>query len=82
MEVNLLGDVRNNSKVFHRYFDQKGQAKERIPPLINEEGELATVNIEKAEVLDQFFASVLIGSQNSPISHILEPHTPDPLVRN
>ena len=31
------------------------QTKESIPPLVNEKGELATTDTEKAEVLNEFF---------------------------
>ena len=51
------------------------QALESILPLINEKGELATTDMEKAEVLNEFFASVFTGSQDS---HIPEPHIPAP----
>jgi len=61
-------DVKNK-KGFYRYVGQKRQAKESIPPLINEKGELATTSMEEAEVLNEFFASVFTGSQGY-ISHI------------
>ena len=51
----------------------KRQAKESIPPQVNEKGELATADMQKAEVLSDFFASVSTGSQDSHISHIPEP---------
>jgi len=34
-------DIENNKKGFYRYIGQKRQAKESIPPLVNEKGELA-----------------------------------------
>jgi len=55
MELNLARDVKNNSKSFFRYIDQKRQAMESEPPLKNEKGELASTNMEKAEVHDYFF---------------------------
>lgn len=36
-----------------------------VPPLINEKEEVATMDIEKAEVLSDFFALVLAGCQSS-----------------
>jgi len=54
----------------YRYIGQKRQAKECIPPLLNGKGELTTIDMEKAEVLNEFFASVFTGSQDS---HIPEP---------
>lgn len=56
-------------KGFYRYIGQKRQAKESIPPLINEKGELATADMEKAEGLNLCFASVFTRSQGY-ISHI------------
>jgi len=42
---------------------QKMQGKQNVPPLINEKGELASTNVEKAEVLNKSFALVFNGSQ-------------------
>ena len=73
MELNLARGVKNN-KGFCMYIDQKRQAKESIPLLINEKGGLTTKDsTEKTEVLNEFFASVFTGSQDSHISHVLEP---------
>jgi len=44
------------------------QTKESILSLINEKGELVTADMEKAEVLNMFFASVFTASQTSYIS--------------
>jgi len=49
---------------FYRYIGQKRQAKTNIPPLVNVKGELASVDEEKAEVLNEYFASVFTGSQD------------------
>lgn len=39
MELNLVRDVKNNMKEFHRYVCQKKQAKENIFSLVNEKRE-------------------------------------------
>jgi len=39
--------------------------KRVYPLLINEKGELASTDMEKAEVLSEFFASVFTGTQAS-----------------
>ena len=41
--------------------------------MVNEKGELATTGMEKAEVLNEFFALIFTGSQDSNISHVPEP---------
>ena len=40
MELNLARDVKNTKKGFYWYNGQKGKAKESVPPLRNEKGEL------------------------------------------
>ncbi|KFZ60398.1 hypothetical protein N338_05724, partial [Podiceps cristatus] len=82
MELSLARDVKNNKKGFYRYIGQKRQAKESIPPLVNGKGELAATDVEKAEVLNEFFASVFSGSQDSPNSQVPEPCIPRPLGGN
>ncbi|KFZ68503.1 hypothetical protein N338_08076, partial [Podiceps cristatus] len=76
MELNLARDIKNNKK------GQKRQAKESVPPLANEKGELAATDVEKAEVLNEFFASIFSGSQDSPNSQVPEPRIPGPLGGN
>jgi len=62
-------------KIIRRdYTGQKRQAKESISPLLNGKRKLATTDAEKAEVLNEFFASVFTGSQ---YSHIPKPHIPE-----
>jgi len=72
-------DVKNNIKTFYWYIGQKRQAKVSVPPLVNENGELASTDVEKTEVLNEFFASGFTSSQYSNISHIPEPCIPKPL---
>ena len=55
------------------------QAITGVPSLVNLKGELASIDEEKAEVLNEFFASVFIGGQDSSLSHVPEPCTPKPL---
>jgi len=73
-EFSLGRDVKKGKKGFYRHTGQKRQAKESVHPLINEMGELASTDMEKADVLKEFFPSVFTGSQvnhaslNSPTS--------------
>ena len=41
VELNLKRDVKNYKKGLFKYIGQKRQAKESVPPLINEKGMLA-----------------------------------------
>ena len=75
----MARDVKNNKKTFYRYTGQKGQAKTDVPSLVNLKGELASTDKEKAEVLNEFFASLFTGGQDSGLSHVPEPCTPRPL---
>ena len=74
----MPGDVKNSKKTFYRYIGQKRQAKTGVPSLVNLKGELASTDEEKAEVLNEFFASVFTGGQDSSLSHVPEPCTPKP----
>jgi len=57
--LNLVRDWKNKKGLF-RYIGQKRQTKESVPPLKNEKGELTSSDMEKAEALNEFFASVLM----------------------
>ena len=69
MELNLVRNVKNN-KGLYRYIGQKRKAKKNVPL---GKRKLASTDMEKAEVLNKFFASVFTGSQGSHISHAPEP---------
>lgn len=74
MELNLTQDVRNNKKSFYRYTGRRQQT-ESAPPLISEGGELASSDMEKAEVFNECFALVFTGGQATP--HVFQ--DPEPL---
>ena len=71
MEMNLARDVKDNKKEFYRYIGRRRQAKESVPPLMKGNEELASSDIEKAEVLSEYFASVFMGDQ---ASHVCQDH--------
>ncbi|KFV00708.1 hypothetical protein N339_06110, partial [Pterocles gutturalis] len=73
MELNLVKDVKNNKKGFYRYISRGRQAKESVPPLINEKGELASSDMQKTETLNKCFASVDTGGQASHVCQDPEP---------
>ena len=66
MELNLARYVKDNTKGFYRYKGRRRQAKESVPPLMKGNRELASSDIEKAEVLSECFASVFMSGQGLP----------------
>ncbi|CAM4681894.1 unnamed protein product [Lepidochelys kempii] len=58
LELQLARDVKSNKKGFFRYVSNKKEVKESVGPLLNEGGNLVTEDVEKANVLNAFFASV------------------------
>ncbi|CAM5088769.1 unnamed protein product [Natator depressus] len=58
LELQLARDVKSNKKGFFRYVGNKKKVKESVGPLLNEGGSLVTEDVEKANILNTFFASV------------------------
>ena len=73
VELNLARDVKDNKKGFYRYIGRRRQAKESVSPLMKGDGELASSDIEKTEVLNECFASVFTGGQASRVCQDHEP---------
>ncbi|KFV01476.1 hypothetical protein N340_10208, partial [Tauraco erythrolophus] len=65
IELNLARDIKGNKKGFYRYVNDKKRSRENVGPLRKETGDLATQDMEKAEVLNDFFASVFTGKSSS-----------------
>ncbi|KFQ77747.1 hypothetical protein N335_12351, partial [Phaethon lepturus] len=74
--LNLATDAKKN-KGFYRYVSQKRKVKESVPPLTSKTGRLVTMDEEKAEVLNEFFASVFTGSVSSQNSRVNRPQDGD-----
>ncbi|KFO06993.1 hypothetical protein N312_02671, partial [Balearica regulorum gibbericeps] len=72
MEINLARDVKDNKKSFDRYVSEKRRMMENVGPLQNETGDLVTQDMEKTEVLNNFFASVFTGNCLSHTAQIAE----------
>ena len=66
LELNLATIVRDNKKYFYKYVNNKKKAKENICPLMDTEGNVATEDEEKAEVINAFFASVFNKATSYP----------------
>ncbi|GAB0187514.1 F-box only protein 11 [Grus japonensis] len=72
IEINLARDVKGNKKSFYRYVSDKRRTRENVGPLQNETGNLVTQDMEKAEVLNDFFASVFTGKCLSHTAQVAE----------
>ncbi|KFQ86757.1 hypothetical protein N337_09865, partial [Phoenicopterus ruber ruber] len=77
LELNLARDTKNNKKGSSRHFSQKRKVRERVPHLISKTGKLVTTDEEKAEVLNNFFASVFTGNLSSHSSRVDGPQGRD-----
>ncbi|GAB0187255.1 mitochondrial enolase superfamily member 1 [Grus japonensis] len=71
-EISLARDVKDNKKSFYRYVSKKRRTRENVGPLRNETGDLVTQVMEKAEVLNDFFASVFTGKCLSHTAQVTE----------
>jgi len=58
LELNLARDVKNNKKGFFNYISSKRTTRDNVGPLLNEAGVMVMEDVEKAELLNAFFASV------------------------
>jgi len=87
LELKLARDVKNNKKGFFNYISSKWKTRDNVGPLLNEVGVLVTEDAEKAELLNDFFASVFnvkAGPQESQAPEVRrEAYREDdfPLVR-
>ncbi|GAB0175988.1 mitochondrial enolase superfamily member 1 [Grus japonensis] len=71
-EISLDRDVKDNKKSFYKYVSDKRRTRENVGPLRNETGDLVTQDMKKAEVLNDFFASVFTGQCLSHTAQITE----------
>ncbi|GAB0186694.1 mitochondrial enolase superfamily member 1 [Grus japonensis] len=72
IDLNLARDVKSNKKSFYRYISDKRKMRENVGPLWNETGDLVAQDMEKAEVLNDFFASVFTGECLSHTAQVTE----------
>ncbi|GAB0188177.1 mitochondrial enolase superfamily member 1 [Grus japonensis] len=73
IEISLARDVKDNKKSFYRYVvSGKRRTRENVGPLRNEMGDLVTWDMEEAEVLNNFFASVFTGKCLSHTAQVTE----------
>ncbi|GAB0206541.1 mitochondrial enolase superfamily member 1 [Grus japonensis] len=72
IEISLARDDKDNKKSFYRYVSDKRRTRENVGPLRNETGDLVPQDMEKAEVLSDFFASVFTGKCLSHTAQVAE----------
>ena len=54
-------------KLLYQYISSKSKPKETISNLLNKDGKLTESDLEKAEVLNSFFASVFVNEDDKDI---------------
>ncbi|GAB0182184.1 mitochondrial enolase superfamily member 1 [Grus japonensis] len=72
IEISLAREVKDNKKSFYRCVNEKRRMRENVGPLRNEMDDLVTQDMEKAEVLNDFFASVFTGKCLSHTAQVTE----------
>ncbi|PKU32102.1 hypothetical protein llap_17594 [Limosa lapponica baueri] len=72
IEFNLARDIKDNKKNLYKYVRDKGKTREDVGPLWKETGDLITQDMEKAEVLNDFFASVFTGKGSNHTTQVTE----------
>ncbi|RMC12732.1 hypothetical protein DUI87_10257 [Hirundo rustica rustica] len=60
-ELKTATSVKDNKKCFYKYINGKRKSKANLCLLLDEGGNFVTADVEKAEVLNAFFASVFSG---------------------
>jgi len=71
-ELNLARDVKGNKKACYRYVSDRRKTGENVGPLQKEAGDLVTRDVEKAEVLNDFFASGFNSKCSSHTTQVAE----------
>ena len=70
--LNLARDVKSKKKSFYKYVSGKRKIWENVGPLQKETGDLVSWDMEKAEVLNDFSASVFTSKCSSHTAQVAE----------
>ncbi|KAK4821805.1 hypothetical protein QYF61_003834 [Mycteria americana] len=70
--LNLARDVKGNKESFYRYVSDKRKPRENVGPLWKKMSVRVTQGREKAEVLNNFFASVFTSKHSSHTAQVAE----------
>lgn len=70
LELNLPRDATSNKKGSSKYISGKEKTRENAGPLLNEAGDLVRQDVEKAGVLNAFFASVFTSKTSLKKSQV------------
>ena len=66
-EKKLASNIKKDSKSFFAYIGSKQKTREKIGPLVNENGDLVTDNKESADLLNKYFSSVFTNENDTVI---------------
>ncbi|PKU36933.1 hypothetical protein llap_12767 [Limosa lapponica baueri] len=72
VELNWARDIKDNKKNFCKYVRDKGKTREDVGSLRKETGDLVTQDMEKAEVQNDFFASVFTSKGSNHAAQVAE----------
>ncbi|KAK4815688.1 hypothetical protein QYF61_005434 [Mycteria americana] len=69
---NICRNFKGNKESFYRRISDKRKTRENVGPFQRERGDLVTWDMEKAEVLNNFFASVFTSKYSSHTAQVTE----------
>ena len=65
-EVQIANEAKSNPKALYNYISSQSKPKESVSNLIKEDGQLTEDDLEKANVLNNFFSSVFVTEGDTP----------------
>lgn len=69
IELNLVRDIKGNKMDFYKYVSDERKSRENVGPLMKEMENLVTQDIEKAEILSDFFCLSLLAIALATLSN-------------